>query len=145
MNLNMAVVQTILQKTYTKKRKKNNILKGENMFGIHSENGYIQVLKGVKIKTLNYGKETLMTEFLLEKDSVLPEHSHINEQTGYLGKGKIKLFINDTSQIINPGDSWNVPSGVKHKAEVIEDSTATEVFAPVREDYMKYINKDDCL
>ena len=84
-----------------------------------------------------------MTEFLLEKDSLLSEHSHVNEQTGYLVKGKIKLDIGGNSRIINPGDSWNIPSGVKHKAEILENSVAIEVFIPMRAEYVQYMNEKD--
>jgi quercetin dioxygenase-like cupin family protein len=115
------------------------------MFGKKSEDGYTEILKGIKIKTLNYGKSALMTEFLLMKDSILIEHAHVNEQTGYLVEGKIKLFINGNARIINPGDSWNIPSNIRHKAEIIEDSVAIEVFVPNREDYLKFVNQDDIL
>ena len=115
------------------------------MFGIKSENGYHEILEGIKIKTIVYGKESLMTEFLLRKNSVLVEHSHKHEQTGYLVKGKIKLIVNGSSRVINPGDSWNIPSDVVHKAEIIEDSIAVEVFIPMRDEYIPYLNKGDIL
>jgi hypothetical protein len=35
-----------------------------------------------------------------------------------------------------PDDSWCIPSGVEHGAEIIEDSIAIEVFSPVREEYL---------
>jgi len=35
-----------------------------------------------------------------------------------------------------PGDSWCVPSGVAHGAEILEDSVVIEVFSPIREDYL---------
>ncbi len=115
------------------------------MFGKKSDDGYKEVLDGIRIKTIMHGKDTLMAEFKLRKGSVLIEHSHINEQTGYLVKGKIKLYINDSSRIINPGDSWNVPSNQKHTAEIIEDSIAIEVFTPSRDDYLKYVNREDII
>ncbi len=115
------------------------------MFGNKSGNGYIEVLNGIKIKTLNYGQDTLMTEFLLKKNAILPEHAHVNEQTGYLVKGRMRLFIDGSSRIMNPGDSWNIPSNAKHKAEVIEDSVAIEVFSPGRNDYMKYVYDEDIM
>jgi len=108
------------------------------MFSHHSKKGYTATLKGLKIKTLNFGKSTLMTEFLLEKDAQLPEHSHPYEQTGYLVKGKIRFTIDGTSEVMEPGDSWCVPADVIHKAEILEDSVAIEVFSPVREEYLKY-------
>jgi quercetin dioxygenase-like cupin family protein len=113
------------------------------MFGANSSRGYQEILEGIKIKTLNYGKNMIMTEFLLSKGSVLPEHHHVNEQTGYLVKGKIKLRIDGTSKIIEPGDSWNIAGNTKHNAEIVEDSIAVEIFNPVRADYFKYILKDD--
>ena len=113
------------------------------MFGLKSDNGYTEILSGIRIKTLTFGTDTLMTEFLLEKDSVLAEHEHMNEQTGYLVKGKIRLFIGESSREINPGDSWNIPSNVRHKAVTIESSVAVEVFHPNREDYLKYVNYAD--
>lgn len=113
------------------------------MFGKKSDNGYTEVLPGIKIKTLCYGDQTLMTEFMLTKDALLPEHSHENEQIGYLVSGQIKLFINDTARVINPGDSWNVPSNIKHRAEILENAVALEVFCPCRTDYLKYVFNPD--
>ncbi len=113
------------------------------MFGKKSENGYIQALDGVQVKTIVYGPEALMVEFVLQKDHVLPEHAHVQEQTGYLVKGKIKLIVGDSHRIMNPGDSWSIPSNVRHQAEILEDSLAVEVFSPCRKDYLKYVNKED--
>ena len=106
------------------------------MFERHSENGYHLALMGIEQKTLVYGEKTLMTEFLLKKGSNLPRHSHPHEQTGYLVKGKIRLSIGAEEFEAQPGDSWCIPGGVEHGAEIIEDSVAIEVFSPVREDYL---------
>jgi quercetin dioxygenase-like cupin family protein len=113
------------------------------MFGAKSPLGYREILEGIRIKTINYGKTMIMTEFRLSKGSVLPEHRHDNEQTGYLVKGKIRLHIDGISKNIKPGDSWNIPGSSKHKAEILQDSIAIEIFNPVREDYLKYIFKED--
>lgn len=115
------------------------------MFGKKSDKGYKQVLDGIQIKTIVYGQDTLMTEFLLEKNSVLPAHSHEHEQTGYLVKGKIKLFVGEASAVINPGDSWNIPSNVTHRAEILADSVALEIFSPCRVDYLEYIHSEDII
>lgn len=115
------------------------------MFGFHSNKAYKNILEGIKIKTLNDGKNMLMTEFILGKGALLPEHSHPNEQSGYLVSGSIKLFINGVSKILKPGDSWCISGGIKHKAEILEDSVAVEVFSPVREDYLQYKNTEDII
>jgi len=106
------------------------------MFQKHTANGYITAIDGIEIKTLVHGDNTLMTEFILKKDTRLPLHSHPHEQTGYLVKGRIRLFIGDDSYDVRPGDSWCIPGDVDHRAEIIDDSVAIEIFSPVREDYL---------
>lgn len=106
------------------------------MFVKKSSAGYIDALAGIKRKTLAYGTKSLLTEFILEKGKVLPSHSHPQEQTGYLVSGRIILFIGGEKYEVSPGDSWSIPGGIEHGAEVLENSVAIEVFAPVREDYL---------
>jgi quercetin dioxygenase-like cupin family protein len=113
------------------------------MYGIHSENGYTEIIDGIQIKTLCNGVSMLMTEFLLREGAILPGHSHPNEQTGYLVKGKMRLFIGEAVRELVPGDSWCIAKDVVHRAEILEDSVAIEVFSPVREDYLKFINDED--
>lgn len=106
------------------------------MFQKHNKCGYSLTLPGIEQKTLVYGKKTLMTEFLLKKGGILPQHSHPHEQTGYLVEGRISLSISSEEHYVKKGDSWCIPSGVEHGAEIVEDAIAIEVFSPVREDYL---------
>jgi quercetin dioxygenase-like cupin family protein len=106
------------------------------MFYKADANGYKQALPGIKMKTLVYGEKTLFTEFRMESKSILPRHVHVNEQTGYLVKGKVKLSIGHETFEARPGDSWCIPGNVEHGAEIAEESIAIEVFSPVREDYV---------
>ncbi len=96
----------------------------------------LSVVAGVERKTLAVGENTLMSKFVLEKGSELPLHKHPHEQIGYLVSGKIILTIGADSCSLDPGDSWAVPGGVEHKAEVLERAEAIEVFYPVRQDYL---------
>lgn len=107
------------------------------MFNRHEENRYIEVLPGIRMKTTVHGDRTLMTEFVMKKGSSLPEHDHPHEQTGYLISGHIRLSIGNETFEVNAGDSWNIPGNVPHRAMVIEDSVAIEVFSPCREEYIQ--------
>ena len=106
------------------------------MFEKRSDTGYSPALAGIERKTLVYGEKTLMTEFRLRRGSVLPRHAHPHEQTGYLVKGRIRLCIGNKECEAQGGDSWCIPGGVEHGADILEDSVAVEVFAPVRDDYV---------
>ena len=106
------------------------------MFAKQSESGYRPALEGIERKTLVHGDKTLMTEFRLRKGAVLPRHAHPHEQTGYLVKGRIRLRIGADEYDAQAGDSWCVPGGAEHEADILEDSVAIEVFSPVRDDYL---------
>jgi len=108
------------------------------MFYKSSDDHFQEVIEGISIKTLVVGEKMLLSEFHMEKGSQLPMHSHPQEQTGRLLKGRIVLTIADEKAEINPGDCWIVPSNTMHGAEVVEESVAIEVFSPVRKDYLRY-------
>ena len=107
------------------------------MFTKGNGNGYQPTLEGIERKTLVHGDETLMTEFRRGQGAVLPRHVHPHEQTGYLVKGRIRLSIGTEEYEAQAGDSWCIPGGFEHGADILEDSVAIEVFSPVREDYLR--------
>jgi len=106
------------------------------MFYKKDEAGYRQAVPGVSMKTLVHGDKSLLSEFKLEAGQRLPMHSHEQEQTGYLVSGCLVLTIGAETFRVEPGDSWCIPGNVVHGAEVISDSIAIEVFAPLRADYL---------
>ncbi len=113
------------------------------MFGIFTNERFNDILPGIKIKTLVHGEKSLMTKFLMESGSSLPKHSHPYEQTGYLLSGRIKLSIGEDTFEVKPGDSWCIDSGMTHSAEILEDSSALEIFNPPRADYIKFFSIED--
>lgn len=111
------------------------------MFYKFTDKNFQKIADGVTIKTLVFGEKMLFSEFHMDRDSKLPRHSHPQEQTGRLLKGKIILSIGNEKSEMLPGDCWCVPSNIEHGAEIIDDSIAIEIFSPVREDYLKYLTK----
>ncbi|MBU0971192.1 MAG: cupin domain-containing protein [Proteobacteria bacterium] len=106
------------------------------MFAKYSEDGFLTPIEGIEMKTLVHGEKSLLTRFHLKKDSLLPAHSHPHEQTGFLVSGKMTLYIDQKGYGVEPGDSWSIPGNIEHRAEVVEDSVAIEVFSPVRKEYL---------
>ena len=106
------------------------------MFAVYDEAGYAKAVEGIEMKTLVYGEKTLLVRFKMTKGALLPAHTHPHEQTGYLVSGRINLYIGNECWNTGPGDSWCIASGVEHRAEILEDSVAIEVFSPVREEYL---------
>jgi len=106
------------------------------MFDKGSNDGFRPVLEGIEQKTLVHGDKTLMVEFRLRQGAFLPLHSHPHEQIGYLVRGRIRLTIGADVHDVQAGDSWCIPGGMPHGAEIAEESVAVEVFSPVREEYL---------
>lgn len=101
-----------------------------------SREGYIEAAKGLFRKTLTFGQNELLTEFRLDGGNTLPAHNHPEEQAGYLVSGHIMLHFGGAPHDVLPGDAWCIPGGVEHRADILEDSVAIEVFSPVRKDYL---------
>ena len=106
------------------------------MFQKAQPNGYREVIDGIRMKTLVYGRNTLMAEYRMKTGSQLPAHQHPHEQTGYMIAGELELTIGDQTQRVGPGDSWCIPGDTVHSAEVVAEAIAVEVFSPVREDFL---------
>jgi mannose-6-phosphate isomerase-like protein (cupin superfamily) len=57
-------------------------------------------------------------------------YSRDYETVGYVLEGRAVLHL-ETEQIqLQPGDSWVVPAGVRHRYEILEPLTAIEATSP---------------
>jgi len=95
----------------------------------------VEMLEGVNRRTLGTTDEAMLCEFALTTGSVVPRHSHMNDQVGYVIRGKLKLTIGDTTQVLTSGDSYAIPGGVEHNAVAVEDCLIIDSFSPPRNDY----------
>ena len=89
------------------------------------------------------GDRLMLTHVYLKKGSIVPRHSHENEQITYILEGGLRFWIGeDESQVIDvmAGEVLHIPSLVQHKAEALEDTLDVDVFSPPREDWL---NKTD--
>jgi quercetin dioxygenase-like cupin family protein len=95
----------------------------------------VEMFKGVHRKTLAVGEKMMLVEFTFRKGSIVPNHTHPNEQVGYVVKGKVKLRIEEKEHLLETGDSYYIKPNIEHGATLIEESTIIDVFSPPREDY----------
>lgn len=100
------------------------------------QDGFNEMITGVRLKSLVHGAATHLTEVRFIKGAMVPEHQHPHEQTGYLISGSLRFFGPGEDTVVTPGDCWNFASGTPHGAEALEDSVVIEVFSPIREDYL---------
>ena len=95
----------------------------------------VEMLPGVIRRTLTDGDKMMLIEVSIEKDAIIPMHTHPHEQTGYLVSGRMRLQIEDETQDLSSGNAWMIPGGVPHEAIGIERCLVLEVFSPPRDEY----------
>lgn len=93
------------------------------------------IFPGVDVRTAS-GEKMMISVVELAPRSVVEEHSHPHEQVGILLTGKVTFYVGDEQKLLNAGDVWIIPGGVKHRVVVgDEPARALDVFMPIREDY----------
>jgi len=85
------------------------------------------------------GDRIMLAHVYLDAGSVVPTHSHENEQITYILQGALRFWIGeDGSQEIDvrAGEVLHIPSHVPHKAQALEDTLDVDVFSPPRQDWL---------
>jgi quercetin dioxygenase-like cupin family protein len=81
----------------------------------------------------------MLAHVYLAKGSIVPRHSHENEQLTYILQGALKFWIGDDGAqelIVRAGEVLVIPSNVPHRAEALEDTLDVDVFDPPRKDWL---------
>ena len=87
-------------------------------------------------RKLVIGDRVMLAHVILKAGSVVPAHSHENEQVTYILKGALKFDIEGREVIVREGEVLHIPSSVVHAAEALEDTLDLDVFSPVRQDWI---------
>lgn len=89
------------------------------------------------IRQVIHGSTVTVARLRTRKGSVIPTHSHVNEQITTLEEG-VMLFVTPTETImLRAGESLCIPPNVPHSVESLEDCVAVDVFSPIREDWIR--------
>ena len=79
----------------------------------------------------------MLARIILRKGSIVPMHSHDNEQITYVLEGALKFVIEGKELIVRSGDILVIPSNLPHSAEALEDTVDLDIFCPPREDWIR--------
>jgi quercetin dioxygenase-like cupin family protein len=81
----------------------------------------------------------MIAHVYLKKGSIVPRHSHENEQLTYILEGALhfKLGPDGAEEVtVRAGEVLVIPSNVLHQAEALEDTLDVDVFNPPRKDWL---------
>jgi quercetin dioxygenase-like cupin family protein len=82
------------------------------------------------------GSEATLAAIELDPGTKVPEHHHVNEQTGILLRGSLRFRIGDETKDLVAGSTWVIPADVPHAVDAGPDGAfLVELFAPPRADW----------
>jgi quercetin dioxygenase-like cupin family protein len=84
-----------------------------------------------------HAERVTVARIRLQKGAIVPMHQHGNEQITMLERGKLRFVISGEEQILHGGETLTIPPNAPHLVEALEDSLATDLFSPVREDWIR--------
>jgi quercetin dioxygenase-like cupin family protein len=100
------------------------------------ENPRIEIAPGIKRRTIATGAAMYQMRAELAAGSVLPEHTHPQEQIAHVIKGRMKLIVAGVPHELSEGDAFYLASNTPHGVETLEDTTVIDTFSPPRDDYL---------
>ncbi|HEM62549.1 MAG TPA: cupin domain-containing protein, partial [Chloroflexi bacterium] len=59
----------------------------------------VEMVPGVRRRTLGHGSQMLLAEFVLAAGSEVPTHSHPHDQVGYVLRGSMQLTVGEETQL----------------------------------------------
>lgn len=86
------------------------------------------------------GQNVMVARILLKKGSVVPMHSHPNEQISCIIEGALEFAIDSKEIVVSGGEVLAIPPNMPHAAVALADTVALDVFNPPRADW---INRTD--
>ena len=94
-------------------------------------------LNPLATRQMIHGSTITIARLRTRKGSIVPTHSHVNEQITTMEQGAM-LFVTPTEKIVvRAGESLVIPPNVPHSVESLEDCIAVDIFSPVREDWVR--------
>jgi quercetin dioxygenase-like cupin family protein len=103
---------------------------------IVSENPWIDIVPGIRRRTIANGTTMYQMVARLEAGSRMPEHKHSQEQIVHILEGRMKLIVAGVPHELRRGESFYLAANVPHGVETIEDTMVLDTFSPPRDDYL---------
>ncbi len=94
-------------------------------------------LNDLVARQMIHGETMTIARIHLRKGAVVPLHQHPNEQISMVEHGRLRFVIAGQERIVQGGDMVAIPPHAPHLVEALEDSLATDLFSPIREDWIR--------
>jgi quercetin dioxygenase-like cupin family protein len=89
--------------------------------------------------------ENMQMAFIKLEHGVETNHSHENEQMGYILSGEVEITINNNKKICKAGEAYLIPANTKHGFKVFSENPVEyiEIFSPPKEELKEWWIKNE--
>jgi len=94
----------------------------------------LEIAPGIKAYAVTTDTLTVL-HVKIEKNAILPEHSHYNEQVINVTEGELELTVDGVTHSLTAGKVMVLPPNKIHSGRAITDCKIVDVFHPAREDF----------
>ena len=101
-----------------------------------------EVVEGDVERVVYTGKHIQLVEYRFPANKCFTAHAHdVNEQVGYLVRGKMGFLVGERERILLPGDYYHAQVGQLHNGWTFDEpSVLIDIFSPVRIDLLARSN-----
>lgn len=92
--------------------------------------------KGVVRQVLSDSPELMVVSFRFEAGAEGALHDHPHVQSTYVKAGRFRFTLGDETREVGPGDSFVIPSGLRHGCICLEAGELIDNFTPRRDDFL---------
>jgi len=89
--------------------------------------------EGIRARVIP-GESITVTHVTLDRDAILPEHAHPQEQIVNVIEGELELTVEGRAHLLTRGKVYTLASKVPHSAVARTDVYVIDVFHPNRKD-----------
>ena len=93
------------------------------------------------VRQVIHTERMTIAKILLRQGAVVAMHHHENEQVTMMTSGALRFVFggaeNGSEIVVRAGDVLQIPPNLPHMVEALEDSMATDLFSPRREDWIR--------
>lgn len=91
---------------------------------------------GVTRQVLSESPELMVVAFRFREGAEGKLHDHPHVQSTYVKSGRFRFTLGDEVREVGPGDSFVIPSAMRHGCVCLEAGTLIDGFTPRRDDFL---------
>ncbi|MBC7689719.1 MAG: cupin domain-containing protein [Aquabacterium sp.] len=92
--------------------------------------------EGISRCIICYDEKLMLVKVSFAKDAIGAMHQHHHTQITCIEQGVFEVTIQGEEKVLSAGDSFYVPPGAMHGVRCLEPGVLTDMFSPMREDFL---------